>query len=381
MPQISEISSSIVPGSDSPETSLQVSSTLPEVVEPSARSRAISVRKIGKTSGSRSSSSSSAPLPPSGMHRSGSGASHRGQGSVPREVSMTRMDVQVEVERVDQRSEHEEQTYHDHRTQQQLNVLSVGVDPAVAHARETQVRAEALNAVAQYHQQSQEAQRVAEVSVMGAEHRVSQFHSEANAHVAQLNAQHREEISRLQHSANLAHGELSLQLQQSEQQNQTLYERLESQKVELAEQIERAQEMQAMVLSLQNQLTVLRHQATPVVSQNGADQEDLMECISALRKEVRQMKEDNRRRSLSQISQQHVMPSQFDIATPVNPVNPGQFQQGSPFVSPQDSVHVASPFVSPNQSACAGYVPVNFMNVPPKKPRPPGPPETPSSSS
>ena len=179
----------------------------------------------------------------------------------------------------------------------------------------------------------------------------------------------------------MAHGELSLQLQQSEQQNQTLYERLESQKVELAEQRERSQEMQAVVLSLRNQLTILRHQATPVVSQNGTDQEDLMECISALRKEVRQMKEDNRRRSLSQSSQQHVMPSQFDITTPVNPVNHGQFQQGSPFVYPQASVHVASPFVSPNQSACAGYVPVNFMNVPPKKPRPPGPLETPSSSS
>ena len=176
MPQISEISSSMVPGSDSPETSLQVSSTSPEVVEPSSRSRAISVVKLREISGSRSSSSSSASLPPSGMHRSGSGASHRGQGSVPREVSMTRMDVQVEVERVDQRSEHVEQTYHDHRTQQQqLNVLSVGVDPAVAHARETQVRAEALNAVAQYHQQSQEAQRVAEVSVIGAEHRFLKF--------------------------------------------------------------------------------------------------------------------------------------------------------------------------------------------------------------
>ena len=75
------------------------------------------------------------------------------------------------------------------------------------------------------------------------------------------------------------------------------------------------------------------------------------------------------------------MPSQFSIATPVNPVDPSQFPPGSPFVSHQASVHVASPFVSPNQSACAGYVPVSFMNVPPNRPRPPEPPNTPSSSS
>ena len=40
------------------------------------------------------------------------------------------------------------------------------------------------------------------MSVMGAEQRVAQVHAEASAHVAELNAQHREEISRLQHSAN-----------------------------------------------------------------------------------------------------------------------------------------------------------------------------------
>ena len=45
MPQISEISSSMVPGSDSPDTSLQVSSTSPEVIEAPSRSKALSVRK------------------------------------------------------------------------------------------------------------------------------------------------------------------------------------------------------------------------------------------------------------------------------------------------------------------------------------------------
>ena len=54
---------------------------------------------------------------------------------------------------------------------------------------------------------------------MGAEHRVPQIQSEASAHVAQLNARHQEEISRIQLTANLAHGDLSLQLQQLEQYN------------------------------------------------------------------------------------------------------------------------------------------------------------------
>jgi hypothetical protein len=48
MPQISEISSSMVPGAESPETSLQVSSTSPEICDEPSRSKALSVRKIGK---------------------------------------------------------------------------------------------------------------------------------------------------------------------------------------------------------------------------------------------------------------------------------------------------------------------------------------------
>ena len=113
MPQKSEISSSMVPGSDSPDTSLQVSSTSPEVVEAPSRSKALSVRKNVKTASRSSSSSSRASLPPSGIQKvcSSGGASHRGQGSFPHDVSMTRMDVQVDVDNVDQRSEHVEQTY------------------------------------------------------------------------------------------------------------------------------------------------------------------------------------------------------------------------------------------------------------------------------
>ena len=237
-------------------------------------------------------------------------------------------------------------------------------------------------AVAQYHHQSQEAQGVAEVSVMGAEHRVSQIHSEASPHLPQLNAKHQEEISRIQHSANLAHGELGLKVQQSEQYSQTLLEKLESQQNELAEQRDRFQEMQAMVMSLQHQLTIVHHQSSPpIVPQNGTDQSDLMDCISALRNEVRQLKEDNQqRKSLMQSSSQFAMPSQYNIATPVIPVSTNQFPAGSPFITPHASVHATSPYVSPNQSACAGYVPLDFMNMSPKRPRPPGQPGTPSSS-
>ena len=133
-----------------------------------------------------------------------------------------------------------------------------------------------------------------------------------------------------------------------------------------------------MVLSLQNQLTVVHHQSrSPIPPQNGTDQTELMECISALRSEVRQLKEDTRRRSLMQSSPQAAMHQKYDVATPVNPVSQGRFPAGSPFVTPLAS----SPHVSPSQSACAGYVPQGFMNMSPKKPQPPGQPGTPSSSS
>ena len=95
MPQISEISSSMVPGTESPETSLQVSSTSPEICDEPSRSKALSVRKIGKPASRSSSSSSRASLPPSGVQRGSStgDACHRGLGSFPQSVSMNRMDV------------------------------------------------------------------------------------------------------------------------------------------------------------------------------------------------------------------------------------------------------------------------------------------------
>ena len=186
---------------------------------------------------------------------------------------------------------------------------------------------------------------------MGAEHRVSQIHSEASPHLPQLNAKHQEEISRIQHSANLAHGELDLKVQQSEQYSQTLLEKLESQQNELAEQRDRFQEMQAMVMSLQHQLTIVHHQSSPpIVPQNGTDQSDLMYCISALRNEVRQLKEDNQqRKSLMQSSSQFAMPSQYNIATPVIPVSTNQFPAGSPFNYPSciGPCHITVCFAKP----------------------------------
>ena len=130
-------------------------------------------------------------------------------------------------------------------------------------------------------------------------------------------------------------------------------------------------------MSLQHQLTIVHHQSSPpIVSQNGTDQSDLMDCISALRNEVRQLKEDNQqRKSLMQSSSQFAMSSQYNIATPVIPVT-----AGSPFITPHASIHAASPYVPPNQSACAGYVPQDFMNMSPKRPQPPGQPGTPPSS-
>ena len=54
-------------------------------------------------------------------------------------------------------------------------------------------------------------------------------------------------------------------------------------------------------------MTVVHHQSrSPIPPQNGTDQTELMECISALRSEVRQLKEDTRRRSLMQSSPQAV---------------------------------------------------------------------------
>lgn len=76
--------------------------------------------------------------------------------------------------------------------------------------------------------------------------------------MAQLRVQHQEELSRVQTETNLAHGSLHSKLQQAEQQNQWLTERLEFQQRELAEQQSRFNEMRSKI-TLQNQLAMLQY--------------------------------------------------------------------------------------------------------------------------
>ena len=104
-----------------------------------------------------------------------------------------------------------------------------------------------------------------------------------------------------------------------------------------------------MVMSLQHQLTIVHHQSSPpIVPQNGTDQSDLMDCISALRNEVRQLKEDNeQRKSLMQSSSQFAMPSQYNIATPVIPVS-----QNSEPVSSRVAVYYPSCIGPCNITVC-----------------------------
>ena len=286
MPQVSEISSSMVPVDESPDASLQLSSTSPETGNGPPPSKALSVRKNVKNPSRSSSSSSRGSLPPSGLSRaaSGSALSHRGQGSLPpslTQVNQTEVHMDVDVQ-YDQRSMHHEQHFYDQRTQQQLNVVQVGLDPSVAHARESQLRTEALNAVAHLHQQSQEAQRVAEGTMSQAASQVAQVHAEASVAMSQLSAQHNEEVNRLQQIANQANSELTLQLRHAENENRLLTDQLNIQKHELSEQRSRFDEMHATMLSLQHQLTVVRHQQPVQEPQNGADIGNLQDCINAL---------------------------------------------------------------------------------------------------
>ena len=361
MPTISEVSSSMVPPAEnSPESSLQVSSTTsPEVGTAPTQSRALSVRKPNVKHSSRSSSSSSrASLPPTGLSRiaSGGSLSHRGQGSIPSQhMHFTRtegnMEVDVDVYQ-DQRSLHHEQHFYDQRNQQQFNLVQVGLDPEAASARENQIRVEALNAVAQMHQQSHEAQRAAESSVSNAELRVAQVQSEASVALSQLHAQHQEEVNRLQTIANQANMDLTVQLRNATEENRMLNDQLNLQQEELKQQKGRFDELQATMLSLQHELTVVRHQqsATPSSPQNGTDLGELLSCMDALRAEVRQMKEDNLRRS--QDASPSALPTTFNIHTP-----PDVRSMPNPSTWAPNVQQAVSPIVSPTRSACAGYPP------------------------
>ena len=162
-----------------------------------------------------------------------------------------------------------------------------------------------------------------------------------------------------------------MNLQRSEHQNQIFLAQLESQQRELAEQRDRYNEMHAAVLSLQDQLTLVRHQSSqPVTPQNGTDTSELMGCLAELHKEMKQIREDNQRKSSLNAPSQFSVPPTFDIATPILVPNHGQMQ-------------AISPVVSPSQSAGAGYVPgfASPTRVQPAPRQPTGPPSSSSSSS
>lgn len=72
----------------------------------------------------------------------------------------------MDIDFRDQKSIHQhEQNFYDQRTQQQLNVVQMGVVPLVAQEREAQLRANFFHIVPQLQQQSQDPQMIAEVSL------------------------------------------------------------------------------------------------------------------------------------------------------------------------------------------------------------------------
>ena len=187
MPQISEITDAMNPMQldASEESSLQVSTTSPEVVA-IPHSRALQVRKSntkGSGSGSRTSSnSSSSGRPPIAR-------SHRGQGSeMPiRPVQLNQqLNQQVETHEHDQRSVHvlqQEIHQHDQRTVVVDNrSMQVGIDPAIAQQREDALRGEAFQVVSQLQSQNQQLER-------SASERESALRAEALGAVSQLQSE------------------------------------------------------------------------------------------------------------------------------------------------------------------------------------------------
>ena len=143
IPSYNDLSSSVpaaLNDDTSQETSLQLSTSQEQPPPP----RALTVQKNVKTPSSSSSSSSSsrASLPPSGR------SSHRGAGSVPdvparlnqAKMQLNEIDLQLDqhdhyslhlhrIEQHDQRSTHHHQHFTGQRTQQQFNVVQVGISP------------------------------------------------------------------------------------------------------------------------------------------------------------------------------------------------------------------------------------------------------------
>ena len=306
MPQISEITDAMTPMQldVSEESSLQVSTTSPEVVAAS-HSRALQVRKSNtKSSGSgsrTSSNSSSSGRPPIAR-------SHRGQGSevpiMPVQLNQ-QLNQQVETHEHDQRSVHvlqQEVHQHDQRTVVVDNrSIQVGIDPAIAQQREDALRGEAFQVVSQLQSQNQHLERTASeresavrAEALGA---VSQLQSEKQ----QLERDASQTIHPIESSASTRMNQMEqsfiLQLSRADEMNRQLMQQLELQSQQIEEQKQREEDLRNIVMQMQNQLVVAKHAPstiTPVVqdSRNGADDNSV--DVAELMNDVRQPREELR---------------------------------------------------------------------------------------
>ena len=350
MPQISEITDAMTPMQleASEESSLQVSTTSPEVVAAS-HSRALQVRKSntkGSGSGSRTSSnSSSSGRPPIAR-------SHRGQGSeMPiRPVQLNQqLNQHAEIHEHDQRSVHvlqQEVHQHDQRTVVVDNrSLQVGIDPIIAQQREDALRGEAIQVVSQLQSQNQQLER-------SATERESALRAEALGAVSQLQSEKQQlernasqAIHQIESSASTRMNQMEqsfiLQLSQADETNRQLMQQLELQSQQIEEQKQREEELRNIVMQMQNQLVVAKHAPptiAPVVreSRNGAD--DTSVDVAELMNDVRQLREELR--VMKQISS-------VPVATYAMTPNASHVQLPQP---------IAPPALSP-VSACAGFPP------------------------
>ena len=332
MPQIAEITNFShhedgdmeEPGQHDTSTSLQVSTTSPEIPP----HRALHVKKSNTKSsrGSSSRSSSSSSRPPTGLLAQSS--THRGPGSMhlhdQRSISH-HDDQRVLQVNQDQRSvvhqhEHNSQVNQDqrsftHNQDQRVLQVNVGVSPEHVIEREANVISQAHAAINEV--RSQSAQEVdAMKSHVENVHQQVQIHTtnverHANDLITDLQNRHREEIAQLQSIANNAHQESQQRYEMVQAENQRLLERIGIQEEQLRAQWDEQKELRSVIRSLQDQVGLLRSQPNASSPQNGAvDQHELMQVMLQLKNDVRNLQE---RSPIPIVTQ---APVHFPIATP-----------------------------------------------------------------
>ena len=337
MPNVSEImDANAMDVSGEGESSLQVSSTSPEV-PPTSNSRALHVRQgnmKSSRSGSRSSGSSRSSLPPL-MDRQPSRdrpasreASHRGPGSMQlhdhRSIShhddQRVLQVNQDQRSVVHRHEHNSQVNQDqrsftHNQDQRVLQLNVGVSPEHVIEREANVISQAHAAINEV--RSQSAQEVdAMRNHVASVHQQVQVHTmnverHANDLLSDLQVRHQDEIAQLQSIANVAHQESQHRYDMVQAENQQLLERIRIQEEQLRTQRDEQKELRSVIRSLQDQVGLLRSQPNASSPQNGAvDQHDLMQVMLQLQNDVRNLQE---RSPIPIVAQP---PVHFPIATP-----------------------------------------------------------------